>query len=263
MNVFKSPLFILPIARYEFSLNLAWLIPVLILVPILIRLGVWQLDRANERQTARDELVSVMQQKPLPINEFDLTPSHEKLAHLTVSGVFDWSKQFLLENQVHNTVTGFEVLAPLTYSSGRAILVSRGWIPASPGKKPDVSVTAGIARAQSVAGLAVIPESRLSDYQRDILRKSSDYKPSNTEPNNAKWPVIITEEDFATMSSLLELELVPRILQPQQDLSYAYRRVWQPSLRGPAVNYGYAAQWFGMAILLIGVMLWANTKRAR
>ena len=114
---------------------------------------------------------------------------------------------------------------------------------------------------QAITGLAVIPPARLADFQREILEKSADYEPLNLNPDLADWPEMILEENFSDLSRLLGLELIPRVLQPQDDLAYGYTRVWKPAARGPAVNYGYAAQWFGMAVLLLGAMMFLNVKK--
>ena len=64
------------------------------------------------------------------------------------------------------------------------------------------------------------------------------------------------------MSDLLGLELVPRVLQPES-IDFGYTKIWKPKARGPAVNYGYAAQWFGMAIALVFVVFFLNSQRYR
>lgn len=259
MKLFKATLLKIPLGQREFTLTFGWFVLVITLLPVLLKLGVWQLERAAQRQKARDDLQLVMTQAPVALDQASLGVK-ETMVRVTVAGELDWSKQFLLDNQVHNTMPGYEVLVPLNYAPNKAVLVSRGWLPETPGKKPDLSPPSGVAAKQEVQGLAVIPKARLSDYQRNIVRQSKDYKELNPKPELADWPVLIQEEDFAALSSLLQTRLLPRVIQPQSDLAFGYRRVWQPSLRGPAVNYGYAAQWFGMALLLLGMMVWLNTR---
>ena len=261
MTFLKYPVFRVPAGAYEFTLTFGWLLTLLVTLPLLARLGFWQLERAGERQQARDDLDKVMAQAPVNLGSIQDSDTDAKMVRVLASGKLDWSRQFLLENQVHNTVTGYEVLVPLIYEPGKAILLSRGWIPSTPGDKPNLTQPDKVASDAEITGLAVIPKARLSDYQRDILKQTKGYREMNDNPQLADWPVIIPEEDFTVLASLLELELMPRVLQPQQDLEYGFRRVWQPSLRGPAVNYGYAAQWFGMIVLLLGLMVWFNTRR--
>lgn len=260
MKLFTVALLKIPFGQREFTLTLGWLLLVLVFVPILSKLGLWQLERAAERQKAKDDVQLVMTQSPVTLDQASLK-TNQTLVRVTVSGELDWSRQFLLENQVHNTVSGYEVLVPLIYAPDKAVLVSRGWLPMAPGQKPNLSPPSNVETQQLIQGLAVIPKARLSEYQRDILGKSKDHQKLNENPALAEWPVLIQEEDFAAMSFVLQMNLLPRVIQPQSDLAFGYRRVWQPSLRGPAVNYGYAAQWFGMVLLLLGMMVWLNTRK--
>lgn len=261
MLFFKKPALRLQTAYFEFSLSLWWITLVIILVPLLIHLGLWQLDRARERKQAQIDLAEVLTQAPVSIDDTRVNDKGQSLLPMVIKGELDWSRQFLLQNQVHNTVSGYEILVPLIYAPGKAILLSRGWLPPSPGKKPDLSPPSNIDRTQKITGIAVIPPPRLAKFQHEILEKSADYKPLNLDPNLADWPVSILEEDFEKLSTLLQLELTPRVLQTQDDLAYGYTRVWKPSARGPAVNYGYAAQWFGMALVLLGAMVRLNLKK--
>lgn len=245
--------------KREISLSLFWILLLVIFVPLLLRLTFWQLERAEERKLAQIQFQKSIARPPLPIDDPSLL-SQEKYVRTQVDGAFDWSRQFILTNQVHNTVAGYEVLTPLIYSDGKAILVSRGWLPPSPGKVPNLRPPTDEFDKLSVTGLAVKPAPRMASYQRDIAMQSGDYELGNTDPALASWPVFIEEENFEQMASLLELELIPRVLQPD-DNKFSYMRVWQPSSRSPTVNYGYAAQWFGMMLLLVGTAIYMNTKR--
>jgi surfeit locus 1 family protein len=250
------------LAQYEFSFSLFWIILILVFVPLLSRLGLWQLERAEEQKQALAEIEQASAMPPAPLDALQ-SAQLAPLTRVEVSGDMDWAHQFLLGNQVHNTIEGYEVLTPLIRPSGEAILVSRGWIPATPGKTPDLSVPEALRGEKTIIGLAVSPKPRLAKFQRDILMESKDYQALNADPSLAKWPIVIQEEEFKTMSSLLGYELIPRILQPEAELEYAYISIRKQTVRSPAINYGYAAQWFGMAILLICAALFLNRRNIK
>ena len=46
-----------------------------------------------------------------------------------------------------------------------------------------------------------------------------------------------------------------------EDQPDGYRRDWQPIVYGPEKHYGYAAQWFGMALATIILFFFATIKR--
>ena len=262
MTILKQSIFTLRAKGWEFSLSIWWFILLLVFIPLLINLAVWQLERAKQRQQSLDDIVAVQQKQPLLATDARLVTSEAKYIRIQAQGNMLWSKQFLLDNQAHNTVDGYEVLTAMLIDADRAILVSRGWIPKTPGKLPNLDIPKDIEQNPSLTGLAAVPPPRLADYQREILEKSGDFEAMISDPSLVEWPLVIQEEDFNILSNLLEVELIPRVLHPETS-PFSYRQVWEIEARGPAVNYGYAAQWLGMALLLIGAALFLNTKRVK
>ncbi|HBR96754.1 MAG TPA: hypothetical protein DD979_05185 [Gammaproteobacteria bacterium] len=263
MAFWRKPLLRLQWAGWVFSLSALPILLLLVCLPVLIRLGLWQLERAVERKEAMDAVAALQTRAPVSVTDPQLLDAETPYVRVRVQGEVDWSRQFLLDNQVHNTVAGYEVLTPIVFSPGRAILVSRGWMPPNPGKKPDLSppdtLDAGIVE---LTGLAVTPPPRLAPQQRAVIEQRAKLSHRNEDAATDAWPIIILEEDFAKLSEQLGLELVPRVLQPDA-IDFGYTRVWQPVRRGPTVNYGYAAQWFGMALLLVGAVIVLNLRRCR
>ncbi len=250
------------LAGWELSLSLIPILALLLLFPLLIKLGIWQLDRAAQRQQALDTVETIRQGPHVPATDSRLNDADERYIRIQIEGNIDWSRQFLLDNQVHNTVAGYEVLTPVVFAPGRAMLLSRGWLPPTLGKKPDLSPPKPFSSESTlVTGLAVVPPPRLTATQKMIMASRTTPSTAVDVAGDVDWPVLIQEEDFAKMSELLGLELVPRVLQPDA-IDFGYSRVWQPVRRGPAVNYGYAAQWFGMALLLLGCVIRFNLSRS-
>lgn len=243
-------------AGWELSLSLAPILSLLLALPLLIKLGVWQLDRAAQRQQALHAVEQIRSEPPVAASDPRLLELGSPYVHTELQGDLDWSRQFLLDNQVHNTVAGFEVLTPIVFESGRAILLSRGWIPPTLRGKPDLSPPeTGPLENTTLKGLAVVPPPRLTAVQKTINAKKA------ADPADAQWPIVIVEEDFAKMSEQLGLELVPRVLQPES-IDFGYAQIWQPVRRGPLLNYGYAVQWFAMALLLLGGVIYFNLRRS-
>lgn len=260
MTLSTKSLLRLRLVGWELSLSLWWIILLLIFLPLLTNLGLWQLDRAAERKDALSKAEVVKNKDPIPVSHLEAPSINTTYIRVHAEGKMDWARQFLLDNQTHNTVEGFEVLTPMLLAEGSAILVSRGWLPKPPEGKPDLTVPHTISSETSLIGLAVIPAPRMADFQRENLMKSGNYKDIVDDPQLANWPVIIQEENFEKLSSLLELTLIPRVLHPEES-KFNYRNIWKPAERGPTVHYGYAAQWFGMGVLLLGAALYLNLKR--
>ena len=101
-----------------------------ILVPLMVSLGFWQLQRADEkaRITASWEARQAMAPTKLPA----VGHRHpEALTYLPVKLFGNYRQQtfFLLDNQVRRGKFGYEVLALFEPAEGgELVLVNRGWI---------------------------------------------------------------------------------------------------------------------------------------
>lgn len=120
--------------RLLFSRRWWWVtLLVIVGVGVLVRLGIWQLNRLQERRAANAQLVAQLNAPPLNLNEagaqdLDLTAMADR--RVTVRGEYDLSQQLLLALQNYEGATGGHLLTPLRIDgSERAILIDRGWIP--------------------------------------------------------------------------------------------------------------------------------------
>jgi surfeit locus 1 family protein len=98
----------------------------------LARLGIWQLDRRDQRRAANAELSAQLAQPPLLLDDAPLPAEpaalRDRLA--TARGRFDYERQIALTDQSWRGQPGFHLLAPLVLADGRtAVLVDRGWLP--------------------------------------------------------------------------------------------------------------------------------------
>ena len=59
----------------------------------------------------------------------------------------------------------------------------------------------------------------------------------------------------------LDAELLPFVLLLSPDADNGYVRRWQPPQSGPMMHYGYAFQWFVMALAILGIMFWNFRKK--
>jgi len=110
---------------------------VLLATAVLMRLGFWQLDRLEQRRAFNEHFISVMALPPLDITAApadDLASMEYRVA--TVTGVYDYENQVALRNRYNGLVFGYHLITPLILADGSAILVDRGWIPASGNETP-------------------------------------------------------------------------------------------------------------------------------
>ncbi|MEU1667761.1 SURF1 family cytochrome oxidase biogenesis protein [Streptomyces sparsogenes] len=124
---------------YRFLLSRQWVILTLVglvLIPVMIRLGFWQLHR-HEHRVAQNELIAKSLAAPaVPVDR--LTAPGRTVAHddmwrtVTAKGRYDTRHEVVVRQRTaaDEQSIGYYVITPLVMDDGRAVLVNRGWIPA-------------------------------------------------------------------------------------------------------------------------------------
>jgi len=215
-----------------------------VLLPLLIALGFWQLQRAQEKQDLFSAEAAAEQASPRPVAELAASSLPQ---HAIVSGRYD-RHLFLLDNRVKNGHAGYEVLAPLRLSDGRGVLVNRGWVALGNSRSdlPKISVP---DQTVTVTGLAFTPEAPPFDL-------------SDRETFASGWPRVVQSEVPSRLAEVLDYTLLPVVLYPDDSAVAAHKVA---ALHGfpPARHRAYAWQWFAMAMVLVGVYLRHGFKRGR
>lgn len=220
---------------------------VLLLLPVLISLGFWQLDRAEQKRAWLSSLEAAEQREVVDLNAAQ--PDYAALAHRRVvaHGEYDSAHQLLLDNQVRDKRPGYLVLTPLRLAgSDAAVLVDRGWIPAAPDRRlPEISVT---ERAVVVRG--VIDSGPSVGLKLGAATAEAD------------WPLRLQYLDFSLLEQRLPYPILPYLVRLDPDQAQGYRRDWQPVTGlSSSSHVGYAVQWFGLALTLVVIYLVVNTRR--
>lgn len=123
---------------HRFLLSRQWVIitlVALILVPTMIWLGTWQMDRYGER-SARNRLVAdALAADPVPVERLaapgDAVTRAERYRTVTAEGRFDTDDEVVVRRRTNaDDKVGFHVLTPFVLDDGGVLLVNRGWIPA-------------------------------------------------------------------------------------------------------------------------------------
>jgi surfeit locus 1 family protein len=100
---------------------------------VMARLGVWQLDRREQRIASNTALMKQLAQPPLALNEAALPTDLAQLEdrQAMVRGTYDLERQVALTQQHWFDLPGFHLITPLRIEGREeAVLVDRGWIPA-------------------------------------------------------------------------------------------------------------------------------------
>ena len=236
--------------KAPFKLEINWKISLfsLLLLPVLVGLGFWQLQRADEKSTIQQLLAEQQARPPVTLNAAPLDDSQQWLYRpIRATGRPDAQHLLLLENRIHQGRIGFNLIVPLTMADGGLLLVNCGWLPAPPerGQLPQLPP---LPASVTVSGRLVKPS------HNPLLRG---------QQANTQWPRMILQVDIPSMAQSLGQPVSPWLLQLDSDSPMALVVDWQPLNMSAGKHIGYAVQWFLMALALIILAVFANSNLGR
>jgi surfeit locus 1 family protein len=214
------------------------------------RLGVWQLDRADQK-IERQALLDARRQLP-ELSAADLARHPDEVEAQTqrrirLQGRWVARATLFLDNRPMDGRVGFHVVTPLQLADGTAVLVERGWAPRHalrredlpPVKTPDTEAVTVVAR--------IIPApSRLFDFgglESGPIRQNLDIAAAARESGLGLRPVALLQTEGPADDGLL--------------------RHWSAPSVGVDKHHGYAAQWFALSALIAGLYVWFQLIRPR
>jgi len=215
-------------------------------LPVLVALGFWQLERAQEKRDLQNEYDRRALDAPIRISDKLQSLDTLRFFRVTVTGTYDSDYEILLDNRVHNGHAGYHVLTPLriAYSDTR-ILVNRGWIALgrSRDELPKVPTPGG---RLTVTGLAIVP-----------LKGGFHLgPPDRTDRTVSSWHPVWQYLDLDRYRQRAPFPVQPVVILMDADsASGGFVREWQRLDAGIAVHQGYAFQWFSLAVALAAIIL--------
>ena len=225
-------------------MRLRFFIPASLIVAtlaLLISLGFWQLDRADEKRAIEDQIASANS------GDVEIVVSTEFLKekeyyHVRLQGSYIDDKQFIYDNQIVDQISGYYVLTPLVLKGdSKAVLINRGFIPWN-GRRDKL---ADIDIADKLTEVKVQISKPVKRMELEASELTGDF------------PVLIQALDLDEMSTIASLDFasVIGLLSPESDNGFV--RQWEPYTGSIERHIGYAIQWFLMALVLafIGIRL--------
>nr|WP_239480589.1 SURF1 family protein [Parashewanella hymeniacidonis] len=217
------------------------------LLILLIKLGAWQLNRGYEKQDIEQQLILRQQLPSLTTQSLNQQKDFSELLgrQLTVLASPTTSPLIALDNQVNQGKVGYLIYQLMEVTPEQpALLVELGFIQANPDRSELPTVTA---------------------YQQQQFQGRLYYRESNPMSDQLypeMGPMVrIQNLNIAQLSQYLQRALFPVVLQPETVAFDAQHKPlakpWQPIPMPAKKHFGYAMQWFSMAIALfiIGIVL--------
>ena len=228
----------------QFNITPNWKVSLLCLVtlPVLLSLGFWQLDRAEQKQERQQRQDRIGAAPPVPLTRAggaSLPDGRRLLLRGHYLGGYNW----LLDNRQRQGRVGYEVITPFELEDGALVLVNRGWVSAGADRqeRPDPPAPAG---KQTLFGQL------LSHTEHPLLEE--------VEVADG-WPIRRVTLAPESMAGQLGRPVLARYVRLDDTSPGALNADW-PNTETPAAKHlGYAVQWFAMALALVIWLVFANT----
>lgn len=238
------------------TLNRRWWWTTLLVIAgvlVLIRLGLWQLDRHEQRRAFNQFVADRWRQEPFDLANNPLPDDLHELEYrrVQVEGVFDYDHQILLTNQIHSGAPGVNLITPLVMEDGRAVLVARGWIPVNRAT-PDQWSQFEEPPGAPVIGL----------IQESQLLPNGSAPPVPPSPQ-VEWYTL----NIDAIQPQMPYPLLPVfILQLPEDgrsrNAFPFRA--EPIVLDEGAHFSYAIQWFMFAVILgVGYIFFIRAQELR
>jgi surfeit locus 1 family protein len=207
-----------------------FVIVVLPVIGLCVKAGFWQLDRAQQKEQLIERLTVGESQLSTPSDLLMADPDSATY-RVTLLVMIDHDSVFYLDNRIQDRVAGYEVFAEAsTRDGGLRLLVNLGWVPGSP------------TRAQ-------LPEISVPDqFQLDALwvPMTESYLMSDAFAETVDGRLRVQSLRAVATDGVLPGVFLASGLLTRDALGP------KPRL-GPETHYGYAVQWFLLAMVLAGL----------
>ncbi len=220
-----------------------WVTVVVILgIILLVSLGIWQLDRLEQRRASNAVLAAQLAQPAVTLTGQEDPAELLAMKDRTVAaaGQFDYTHQFIIQLQPWQGQTGVNLVTPLLLDDNTAILVNQGWIPEAE--------VATLEQFQTPGSTTVTGYIQLSQVPRYGERDTA----------NATFKAEQYRIDIESLQAQLPYTLLPVYLQQapaEGETELPYRAPQEIDL-SEGSHFSYALQWFSFALLLAGGYLY-------
>lgn len=239
----------------------------LVCAVLTARLGFWQLSRADEKKQAHALMQAQLSHAPWRNADWPCDPAvtasplpiHKPVV---LEGQWLANRTVFLDNRPMDGMSGFVVVTPLVLDGGegacrrRIVLVERGWLPRDLHDRtrlPDLPPGAANVRVvgRVVHGLSrtfqLGSESAMASGPGPLLRQNADV---------AFWRNWLGQVPVA--GAVLQVQAETPVEQGD-----VMRRNWPEPGLGQDKHLAYAAQWFALSALIIGLTVWFQIIRPR
>jgi len=209
-------------------------------------LGFWQLGRAAKKEALQAQIQAQALQTPLTAQDLKAMPSGSPALYrpVRIAGTWELAHTVYLDNRQMNDKVGFFVLTPLRLqATSEIVMVQRGWVGRNFEVRtqiPQIEASQGLVWVEGTIAPAPSKLFELGQATSGPLRQNLDLDQFRSESGLALTDFTIRQTGVASDGLL---------------------RDWPLVALGVEKHYGYAFQWFALAVLIIGLYFWFQIVR--
>lgn len=212
----------------------------------MVHLGNWQLSRAREKESRQEQLDKLSREPAVALPEAPVKLGEFQYRRVEARGVYVPAHTIFLDNKINQGGVGYHVITPLRIDkSSMHVLVNRGWIAADLDrtKLPAIATPEGPV---TVSGTATTASQKTLELSKEVV-------------SGPVWANL----DPQRYTSITGLAVQPVMILQQDEVNDGLVRRWTRPDSGSAKNWGYAFQWFAMALAVLIIYLVLSVKRER
>jgi surfeit locus 1 family protein len=231
---------------FKFRAKLWPTMATIVVIITMVSLGNWQISRAQEKEE-RHEQIGKLSVQPAVLMPTSLVEIEDyKFKQVEARGTFISSHTIYLDNKMYKGAAGYHIVMPLKLTeSSMHVLVNRGWVPAG--------------RDRSILPIVTTPTDAVLVTGRAVSVPTKVFALSDEIVAGQVWPNLQLER----VQQVTGLDLQPVMILQQDNWSDGLVRQWDRPDSGASSSWSYAAQWYGMALIVMIIYLVLSVKRER
>lgn len=222
----------------------AWLLTAAA-VAVFGALGQWQLGKGLAKQRMADA-VRERSSEPEIISHAFGGPLGLQVRRAQATGRYLPGQQLLLDGQSNQHRPGYRVWTPLLLEDGAAVMVDRGWIPRD---------RAGFDGGAPAGTLT------LAGAWRSLPQPGLRLEATVNCPEQKEFPAVVLYPTPDDLECLLGRPVVGGLLLLDPEVPGGFVREWTDFGFPPARHFGYAFQWFALALAAVAIFVVVNRRR--
>lgn len=220
----------------------------LITIALTARLGVWQLDRAAQKQAYVDAVQAQSAATPLLQSDWAPRAPGVEQQHRRVRLYGYWAPELTryLDNRTMAGAAGFVVVTPLRLDNHQWVVVQRGWLPRNRLDRLAIAPYETPSGRVTVEGVLSLPPSQyftLGDDQGE--------------------GAVVQNLDWLSYQTLVGADIGTMSIKQLGGQADGLLRQWDPIDAKISTHYGYAFQWFALSAATFFIYIWYQVWRPR